>query len=217
MKSYIGAFTFGLSVACNASAELVTFDYTAKIGETLHFTKHGSHVDSLQSISFNNTTMKVGYTVRGSFSIDLDTRASLQLSNQSPNSTYAEYSNPNTTATRNLATMKVDQSGYGFAPKPEAGGTIITVTDGMDDRGDSFTFNNNNMDKNTGKTESLTFALSQGDASLLTSSGLPSSLDLSRAGLAILVYSYRGPNSTDVFLTNAVLTTLSVRTASPVR
>ncbi|NHZ61419.1 PEP-CTERM sorting domain-containing protein [Massilia genomosp. 1] len=216
MKSYIAAFTLGLLAASNASAEMVTFDYTAKIDEALHFTNHGAHVDSLQSISFNNTTIEVGYTMRGSFTIDLDTPASLHLPYQSPNSVYTEYGNPTNGATRNLATIKVDQSGYGFTPKPQAGGMRIEITDGAVGRADSFVFNNYNLDPNTGRSESLTFALWQANGSLLTSTRLPSSLDLSRADMATLVYSYRGPNSTDVFRTNAVLTSLSVRTASPV-
>ncbi|MFB9244860.1 hypothetical protein [Massilia antarctica] len=53
MKSYIASLVLGLLAAANANAELVIFDFTAKVSMALRYPNNGANMESLQSVSFN--------------------------------------------------------------------------------------------------------------------------------------------------------------------
>ncbi|MCE3608172.1 PEP-CTERM sorting domain-containing protein [Massilia sp. P8910] len=216
MKSYIASLVLGLLAASNSNAELVTFDYTAKVRLASHYTNHGSAMASLQSVSFNGTRIDIGNTVRGSFTLDLDTPVSMYAPDQGPGSTYIEYGNPNGGASKNLMTMRIDQSGYTFAPTPDGRDVRIAIEDGDVGHYDYFIFTNTMHDLDSGRSETIRLDLSQENGTLLSSTRLPSTLNLSRIESAHLTYNLQGAGNSEGYTINSDLTSLSVRTTSPV-
>lgn len=211
MKLFLASLAFSALATANANAELITFDYTAKVNAAVHKPKDGGKYELVQSISFNGTTIDLGNTIRGSFTIDLDTRF---FYHEGQGTTYSDYGIPKNTVSPNVLTMTVDQSGYGFSPKPGRPYFVVRIEDGSNAHHDSFEFVNAFDDENSGRYESVAVSLWQNDGSLIA--GAPSSLDLSRASSAHLTYNFAPGGSNERFLVAANLTSLSLRTASPV-
>lgn len=214
MKFCIAAL--GLFAAANVNAALITFDYTAQVGGLWHAANNAAPFERLQSASFNRTTVGVGYTIRGTFTIDLDTPVSLYGRDQAAGSTYIEYGNPEQAVSTNLITMRVDQSGYAFAPKPDGAGVHIAMQDGDAGNNDFFLLGNTIYDKNSGRFESIRLDFSQANGGLLSGIQLPSTLELSSANSAGLTYEFQNAGSSDGYLVHSLLTSLSARAASPV-
>lgn len=201
-----GILTTGL-----AQAQVVYFDYTARVDRTTYRTPATDYQEvEAASISANGSTIAPGYTVRGWVAIDLATGLYDYRPENGP--AYNYRGSPS-----NIAHFSVEQTGYGFTTDasrwPYSHGYFL----GEWDSGHSFGFDGSNTQhRDNWESQDQYIYLTMGDNNADLLANWPS-MTLADAESSWLVYGFDAFDpALGVVNAYATLTSFSPRATSPV-
>ncbi|MCE3608233.1 PEP-CTERM sorting domain-containing protein [Massilia sp. P8910] len=209
MRAYLVTMLLAGVAASQAHAKLVTFDYTAVVDKTTRYgASTGYATINVPSISIDGKEIAVGDTQRGSFTIDLDT----PTYDWRPGYTTVEYMG----SLNNIGSVSVDRSGFSFASEGSSYQSGFSVSN--QPRGDSFSFLGTTYSNGTSGhgSESMQIRLGDTNGDLLATDMPPSSLNLAAAEWSQIIYGYYPDKNGDRLSTWGTLTSLAVRSPSPV-
>ncbi|MDQ1923338.1 PEP-CTERM sorting domain-containing protein [Massilia pseudoviolaceinigra] len=227
MKSHIAGLIVGLTLTSFAQAQVVVLDFTATVAS---IKKEYGTPESGPAYMMNGALMSAGYTLRGTLSIDLNTR--LPGGSAMGNYSYAFYEDNNGVA-NNGTRFSVDQTGYAYSSGPKPG-TSFGVFDHVPGTGsDQFSASfMNGTDPANGKletSETASFSFEQADGKMLGGHNadglplLPAALNFAGFSSATLNYRFADyinlPGSSHInsgYLVSANITSLALHSTSPV-
>ena len=179
MKLPMMALLLGSMASSGANAEVVVFDYTAVVSSV---TENRVPVDSFV---IDGKTITSGYTLRGSFTIDLATPVYEANPDNPSSNSYGHYRG----SVGNVANVTVEETGFHFQSAPSSpyssGFTVVNS-----DRGDSFFYESGGLAFSgaNNRFEYLIVDISDTTGLLLSHARPPTQLSIDGAGNATARY-----------------------------
>ncbi|WP_166882037.1 PEP-CTERM sorting domain-containing protein [Massilia mucilaginosa] len=209
MKIFAGTLLAALFATGSANAQVLTFDFTAKVESMYEY--DGSNIAIVTSSTLSGADVVNGDSVHGQFSFDLGTPLSTTLQFPQPaNGSDLTYQGPQI-----QATISFDRPAYTFTTD-NSGLSMIVVKDAMASNYDGFVLLANSYTPGMTAMRSIQVSLFDASGNAISGPSIPRSLPLSAFDEATIKYNWLRLSDGAQFGATAVITSLTPVVTSPV-